>query len=58
MNIAAFPKQTKTIVLNHRLAGTKEEYWTLRLLLDGEIANVHTSKSKAYLLNIAERWTK
>lgn len=53
-----FPKQTKTTLLNHRLAGTAQEYWTLKLMLDGELVNVHTSKSRAYLRNIADRWTK
>ena len=58
MNAFAFPKQIKTTVLGHRLANTAQEYWTLKLLLNGEVKTVHTSKSKGYLLNIASNWTK
>jgi len=51
-------KQTKTVVIDHRLANTRHEYWTLNLVLDGKIVNTHTSKSKSYIYNIASDWTK
>jgi hypothetical protein len=49
-------EQTKSFVIGHRLAGTRQEYWTLKLVLNGEVVNVHTSKSKNYILNLANNW--
>jgi hypothetical protein len=49
-------EQTKSFVIGHRLANTPQEYWTLKLVLNGEVVNVHTSKSKNYIVNLARDW--
>ncbi len=51
-------QQTKSFKINHRLANTPQEYWTLKLILNGEVVNVHTSKNKTYIVNIAQNWKK
>lgn len=51
-----FKPQTKTYRLKHRLAGTPQEYWTLQLILDGSVIDIHTSKSISYIKKRIESW--
>jgi hypothetical protein len=50
------PKQIKEHQLVHRLAGTKHEYWALKLILNGEVVNVYTSKSLPYIRSLMVGW--
>ena len=49
-------EQTKSFVIGHRLANTPQEYWTLKLILNGELVRVHTSKNQSYILSLAQNW--
>jgi hypothetical protein len=49
-------EQIKTFETGHRLAGTKHEYWTLKLILNGEVVGVHTSKNQNYILRLKAEW--
>jgi hypothetical protein len=51
-------KQTKSAELNHRLAGMKQEYWTLKLIRDGSIVGVHTSKNQSYITQRKVEWLR
>jgi hypothetical protein len=53
-----FKPQTKTHRLKHRLAGTPQEYWTLELILDGSVIDIHTSKSLSYIKKRIESWVQ
>jgi hypothetical protein len=42
----------KTTDLHVRCEGCPAQYWVLRLLIDGKLVGVHTSKTYSYLLEI------
>jgi hypothetical protein len=35
-----------------RCQGTKAQYWTLKLILNGETVSIHTSKDYSYILEV------
>lgn len=39
-----------------RLAGTRQQYYTLRVTRGDQVIAVHTSKSSSYLYKIAQRY--
>jgi|TARA_R110000782_G_scaffold8524_3_gene27810 hypothetical protein len=48
--------QIKTYEYKARLAGTKQEYHTLKLILDGKVVGIHTSKSSNYINRLKIDW--
>jgi hypothetical protein len=48
--------QKKTSERKTRLAGTKQEYHTLRLFLNDKEVSFHTSKSANYINRIQKDW--
>jgi hypothetical protein len=49
-------KQTKTHEFKTRLAGTKHEYHALKLILDGKVVGIHTSKSLNHINRLRTDW--
>ena len=48
----AMKKQTKTAERKTRMSGEPGQYYTLKLKIDGEVVNVHTSKDLSYIIGL------
>ena len=51
-------KQNKTTEIKTRNENSAAQYFTLKCVLDGELVNVHTSKSYSYILNLSNEFLK
>jgi hypothetical protein len=51
-NMNAMKKQTKTTERKIRMEGEPGQYYTLKLKIDGEVVNVHTSKDLSYIIGL------
>ena len=48
----------KTSVIQIHCEGTNAQYWALKLMLNGSLHAVHTSKTYSYVLEIQRNWMK
>lgn len=48
----------KSYKITQHVVGSPNMYWALKLLRNGEVVNVHTSKNKTCVMAIAKNWMK
>jgi hypothetical protein len=48
--------QTKSYEMKHRIPNHPHEYWTLKLILNGEVVRVHTSENRRYIEQLRDQW--
>ena len=46
----------RTSEIQIRCKGTPAQYWTLKLMINGNVVTVHTSKTWSYILEIQRNW--